>query len=100
MRVARYFILLGILLAGLISCSSRTVYETPPQSVASAYAININTATAKDLEKLPNIGRGTAEKIIQFREENGPFRRVEYLMQVRGISESRFAEIRHLLRTE
>ena len=63
-------------------------------------AININTATVDELEKLPHIGRKTAEAIIQFRTENGPFRRVEHLHLVRGVSEKRFSEIRSMVRTQ
>jgi len=66
----------------------------------SSEAININTATAADFEKLPYIGRKTAESIVQFRQENGPFRRVEHLMQIRGISEKRFLEIQQFLKAE
>ena len=83
------------------ACSSRQVYTTAANSVpASPDAININTATAAELELLPRIGPKTAEKIIKFREQHGPFRRVEHLMQIRGISEKRFLEIRPHIRTE
>lgn len=82
------------------ACSSRVVYDLPSTRTATADAININTASADDLEKLPHIGRKTSEAIIQFREENGPFRRPEYLLQIRGISETRFAELRPYLKTE
>lgn len=81
-------------------CTSRIVYEQQTSAAVTQNVININTATADELEKLPYIGRKTAEKIIQFREENGPFRRVEHLMQIRGISEKRFLEIRPFLKAE
>ena len=82
------------------ACTSRVVYEPQTTAVAAQNAININTAPADELEKLPHIGRKTAETIIQFRTDNGPFRRPEYLMQIRGISEKRFLEIRQYIRTE
>ena len=93
-------ILILIACSLMTACTSRVVYE--PQTIASATpnAININTASAEELEKLPHIGRKTAEAIVQFRDENGPFRRPEYLLQIRGISEVRFAELRPLLKTE
>ena len=84
----------------IASCSSRVVYESSPILEASSDAININTATAADLERLPHIGRKTSETIIQFREENGPFRRVEHILQIRGISEKRFLEIQPFLKAE
>jgi competence protein ComEA len=80
-------------------CSSRVEYaskETP----ASPGAININTASREELEALPHIGRKTAETIVVFREQNGPFRRVEHLLLIRGMSESRFEELRPMLRIE
>jgi competence protein ComEA len=83
------------------SCTSRKVHDTLASNIQpSPSAININTATAAELELLPRIGPKTADKIIKFREQNGPFRRVEHLMQIRGISEKRFIEIRPLIRTE
>ena len=83
----------------LCACSSRIEFNAPMTPVA-AEAVNINTATADDLEKLPHIGRRTAEAIVTFREQNGPFRRVEQLMLIRGINESRLAELRPLVRVD
>jgi competence protein ComEA len=81
-------------------CTSRQVYVAANAAPASANAININTASAAELETLPRIGPKTAALIVKFREDNGPFRRVEHLMQIRGISEKRFNEIRPFIRTE
>lgn len=91
-------ILLAMVLTS-IACSARVVHEQSPQT-ASLGAININVASADELEKLPGIGRKTADTIIAFRNENGPFRRVEYLMLIRGISEERFIELRPYIRAE
>ncbi len=99
-RMLKIFII-GCSLILAVACSSRVEYTQSFKVASSSSAsININSATVDELEKLPHIGRKTAEAIVQFRDENGPFRRVEYLMQVRGISELRFVEIRHLLKTE
>lgn len=84
----------------MTACTSRVVYEEPISVSAAPNAININTASIDELEKLPYVGRKTAEAIVQFRNDNGRFRKPEYLMQIRGISESRFREIRGLIRTE
>ena len=102
MRLIRYITGAIFLCAFLlIGCSTRQVYETSAYSAPSASnAININTATANELEKLPHIGQKTAEAIIAFRQENGPFRRVEHLMLIKGVSEKRFAELRQYLRAE
>ncbi len=74
----------------LMACSTRVEYSQASAFVASPNSININIASADELENLPGIGRKTADAIIAFRIENGPFRRVEHLMLIRGISEDRF----------
>lgn len=94
-------LLLALLIFGCVSCSKTVNYSSHrivEQSGSSV--ININTATVDALEKLPHIGRKTAESIIEFRDSNGPFRRVEHLMQIRGISEERFLELRPFIKTE
>ena len=66
----------------------------------AAEAININTAGVDELRRIPNIGENLALKIVEFRETHGPFRRPEHLLLINGISDRRFREIRHLVRTE
>lgn len=93
----------GIVIAVALAfgCSSRRIYESSSEVVSPLLnAININAASIDELEKLPHIGRKTADSIVQFRTENGPFRRTEHLLQIRGISEKRFLELRQYLRTE
>ena len=67
---------------------------------ADAPVININTASIKELEKLPGIGRGLAARIIAHRSEFGRFRRPEHVMMVRGISARRFLAMRALIAVE
>ena len=59
--------------------------------------INLNTATAIELEKLPGVGKVIAERIVAHREQYGPFRRAEHLMMVRGISDNKFRQLRPLI---
>lgn len=94
----RFLFLISVLV--ISACSSRVEIKTPHDlTELSADAVNINTASVADLERLPFVGRTTAELIVAFRELHGPFRHSEQLMLIRGISETRFFEIRHLLRT-
>jgi competence protein ComEA len=93
----------------LAACAkrSRAIVPTPKspsamagQQPSGAQRININAAPAKELEALPGIGKGLAERIVEHREKYGPFRRAEHLMMVRGISETRFRALRHLVTVE
>ena len=60
-------------------------------------SININTAGFNEFVKLPGIGEKTAEKIIQLRNQKGKFRKLEELMEVRGIGEVKFNKIKMYL---
>jgi len=62
--------------------------------------ININTASANELETLPGIGKGLAARIIEHRTEYGPFRRPEHLIMVRGISDQRIRALHDLITVE
>ena len=59
--------------------------------------ININTADAEELEKLPGVGPTLAERIVSYRDKNGAFSSIEELKKVSGIGEKKFAEIRDLV---
>jgi competence protein ComEA len=65
-----------------------------PQKVA----IDINKATANDLQKLSGIGPSLAKQIVAYREKHGPFRRVEDLMAIRGIGFKKWKQIRPYVR--
>lgn len=60
-------------------------------------SININTAGVNELTKLPGIGQKTAEKILELRKERGKFKRLEELMDVKGIGEVKFGKIEKYL---
>lgn len=72
----------------------------PTASSQNVAPISINHASREELEKLPGIGPSLAARIVEQRERHGPFRRVEHLLIVRGISERRFREIRTLIKAE
>src|SRR5690242_4103846 len=70
-----------------------------PAAVASGAkpAINLNTATLDQLETLPGIGRKTAERILEHRTKVGSFKRIEELMNVKGIGEKSFLKLKPLI---
>ncbi len=79
---------------------AKQVLLTQNQVIASESAININTASAEELEKLPHIGAKLAQNIVEHREKYGKFRKAEHLLLIDGISDTRFREMRSLLKVE
>lgn len=67
-------------------------------NISTDGSININEATAEELETLNGIGPVTAEKIIQYRTEYGKFKTKEDLMEVNGIGEKTYAQIKDKIR--
>lgn len=67
---------------------------SPPPSEA---VLNLNTASAAELEELPRIGPVLAERIVAFRTRNGPFTSLEQLVEVDGISTATLEELRPFL---
>ena len=61
---------------------------------SSTAIVNLNTASAADLEGLPGIGAKTAARIVEYRQKNGPFKKVEELMNVRGVGEKNFLKLK------
>ncbi len=71
-----------------------------PPVAAGAVAgglVNVNTATATELEELPGIGEVLAQRIVDYRTENGPFTSVDQLLDVSGIGDSILDSIRELV---
>lgn len=64
---------------------------------SEATLVDLNQATATDLQELPRVGPVTAEKIIAHREQHGPFTAVEQLLEVPGIGEATLAGLRDLV---
>ena len=64
-----------------------------PKAAPPAGVINLNTATASELQRLPRIGPKLAARILAHREAHGPFRRVQDLLQVRGIGTKTLAQL-------
>jgi competence protein ComEA len=67
---------------------------SPQAATEPAPVVNLNTASAKDLEMLPGIGIKTAELIVAYRQKNGPFKKIEELMNVQGIGEKSFLRLK------
>jgi len=88
-------VLCGVLtaMAPAVVFGARIVQEQPmPKST-----INLNTATIDQLTTLPGVGRKTAELIIEYRTKSGGFKKIEELMNVKGIGEKTFLKLKPLV---
>jgi len=87
----------ALVMAVFFSALDLSLAQTQPQAKPAQAKININTATAAELQNLPRIGPKVAQRIIDYRTQNGPFKKVEDLMKVRGIGEKVFNQIKDLI---
>ena len=97
------FLLLGSCL--ILGCSSRrnTQFSNEHSRLnvaVSVSVININLATAAELERLPTVGPSLAQKIIDHRTRYGRFRKPEHLLVIDGVSEKRFRAFRKYIDTK
>lgn len=93
------FLLVPILILSsvmtLTTCSSRqAAIARQSNAPSSSVAVKINSADARELEKLPGIGPALAAKIVDHRDRYGPFRKPEHLLMIDGISDERFRKLR------
>jgi comEA protein len=80
-------ILIALVLVAALAGEALAVNAT----TATAGQININTATVQELQKLPRVGPSLAQRIVDFRVANGPFKTPNELTRVKGIGEKTFA---------
>ena len=64
---------------------------------APAHSVDLNYATAEQLQQVPGIGPGTAKAIVNFRQKSGPSQKVEDLLAIKGISKAHFEKMRPYL---
>ena len=81
---------------GAASIQAQEVAAKAP-AVSSGAAVNLNSASVAQLESLPGIGKATAERIVEYRQKNGGFKKIEELMNVRGIGEKSFLTLKPLI---
>jgi competence protein ComEA len=98
----RMSFVLGCALAALMAVTpaTATAQEKAAKSKpapAVTTPVNLNTATAADLQALPGVGAATARLIIEHREKNGGFKKIEELMNIKGIGEKSFLKLKPMV---
>jgi competence protein ComEA len=94
-RTALPLVVMSFLLLGVpADAQTKSASVAPAKSSSSTTIVNLNTASATDLEGLPGIGAKTAARIVEYRQKNGPFKKVEELMNVRGVGEKSFLKLK------
>ncbi len=86
-RAAAALMALGLALAAAPSLAAET-------GAPAAGPVNVNTASAEELQRLPGIGEARARAIVEMREQRGGFRSVDELVEVRGIGEAALERLR------
>ena len=87
-----------ITLLSLGTAAAAFAQDAPkPPSSSGGTMINLNSATVPQLETLPGIGRSTAERIVEYRQKSGGFKKIEDLMNVQGIGEKSFLKLKPLV---
>jgi competence protein ComEA len=89
--------LTGTMAALVLSAAVALAQDTAKRPVTTAAMINLNTASVTQLETLPGVGKATAERIVEYREKNGAFKKIEDLMNVRGVGEKSFLKLKPLI---
>ena len=102
MKLYRALCLVAALLGSAVWTQTAQAAEDPALDSATASAvveqtINLNQATSAELQLLKGVGPKTAEAIIAWREQEGPFQDVEQLLSIKGIGEKTLQAIRDRL---
>ena len=103
----RLMFVTGMLVAALVSVgpsawaqSEKAAAAPKARTTASATAtapVNLNAASVAQLQTLPGVGASTAQRILEHRQKNGPFKKIEELMNVKGIGEKSFLKLKPLI---
>ena len=90
---------LAIVCCWLIAPVAAQEKAAEPKAAAptAAAPVNLNTATAAQIATLPGLGPKAAQRIVEYRQKNGGFKKIEELMNVKGIGEKSFLKLKPLI---
>ena len=89
--------ILTLLVILAMAAVSLAAVDQPSPAGAGKQLVNINSADAAQLAKLPQIGAKMAQRILEYRKNSGGFKRVQDLLKVKGIGEKLFAKLQPLI---
>jgi competence protein ComEA len=90
--------ILGIAVsAAAVSAQNKATTPKAAATATAAAPVNLNTATVEQLATIPGVGPRMAERIIDYRQKNGGFKKVEDLMNVSGVGEKSFLKMKPLI---
>lgn len=95
--------IVAVISAGAIPASAqqapaaKAAAKPATPAATPAAPVNINTATQSQLESLPGVGAKAAERILEYRQKNGRFKKIEDLMNIKGFGEKTFLKLKPLL---
>jgi competence protein ComEA len=87
-----FFLVLGLAMGSVSLPAQQSKVDSN-----TAEKVNLNTATAEQLESLPGIGPASAKNILEYREKVGKFNRIEEIINIKGIGEKKFLKIKNRL---
>ena len=90
-------LLFAIVLAGTPGAAAQDKPARSKTEAAPAAPLNLNTATIAQLQALPGVGAATAKLIVDHRQKNGGFKKVEELMNIKGIGEKSFLKLKPMV---
>ncbi len=99
--MSRVIFAIGILVWSLVAAAPPAWAQSgSPASKSRATAsapVNLNAASTAQLRTLPGVGASTAQRIVDYRQKNGGFKKIEELMNVKGIGEKSFLKLKPLI---
>ena len=97
MRLTRLSVLLAtavLMYAGAARAQQAGANADTGTKAPNPVQVNLNTASAPELESLPGVGPALAARIVEYRQKNGAFKKIEDLMNVKGIGEKQFLKLK------
>ena len=98
-RNAARTLALAFALVALLGVATTAVAADEAAAAPAKKVVNINQASTDELARLPRVGPSLAGKIVAHRSQNGPFKRTEDLMEVKGIGEKMYAVLKPYVTT-